>query len=127
MSSYPRMMILIPWFGGWPAWTGLFLESCRWNPAVNFTLVTDAGERDDVPPNVNILQIEFPDYRRRISERLGLRLAWTEPYKLCDLKPALGHIHEDLIQGYDFWGYSDIDLIWGDIRSFFASEIVDYN
>ncbi len=28
----------------------------------------------------------------------------SSPYKLCDLKPALGFIHADRIQGFDFLG-----------------------
>jgi hypothetical protein len=43
------------------------------------------------------------------------------------MKPALGRIHSDLLVGYDFWGYGDIDVIYGDIRHFYNENIRDYN
>ena len=38
-----------------------------------------------------------------------------EAYKICDFKPAFGKLFEDYLSEYDFWGYSDIDLILGDL------------
>ena len=43
---------------------------------------------------------------------------------LCDLKPALGFIHQSEIAGYDYWGYGDLDVIYGDIRRFYTPEIL---
>lgn len=40
------------------------------------------------------------------------------PYKLCDFKTAYGYIFNDLFEGYDYWGYYDIDTIWGNILKF---------
>jgi hypothetical protein len=41
---------------------------------------------------------------------------------LCDIKPALGYIHADRLEGFDFWGFSDIDLIYGNLRAYFSAE-----
>lgn len=43
-------------------------------------------------------------------------------YKLCDLRPWYGFIHEDILKGYDYWGYGDIDLVYGNLK-FFLSEL----
>lgn len=37
------------------------------------------------------------------------------PYGLVEFKPALGHIFHDLIRGYSHWGYTDLDIIFGDL------------
>jgi len=47
------------------------------------------------------------------------------PYKLCDFKPAYGFIFKDLVSNYDFWGCSDIDMIFGNIRNFITSKILN--
>ena len=34
------------------------------------------------------------------------------------LKPAYGEIFKEDIKIYDFWGFADLDIIWGSIESF---------
>jgi hypothetical protein len=38
-----------------------------------------------------------------------------------------GIIHADLIQGYDYFGWSDIDVIYGDIRSIYDNAVLSHN
>jgi hypothetical protein len=42
----------------------------------------------------------------------------TTPYKLCDIRPAYGLIFEDFIKEFEFWGWGDIDLIFGSVKEF---------
>jgi possible eps3O protein len=51
--------------------------------------------------------------------QLGYRkvcISW--PYKLCDYKPTYGYLFEEDLRGYDYWGYIDCDLVFGNIRKF---------
>jgi hypothetical protein len=36
---------------------------------------------------------------------------------------AYGEIFANELHEYDFWGFSDIDLIWGNIRNFYTEEL----
>lgn len=47
------------------------------------------------------------------------------PYKICDYKPAYGEIFSDLLTPYDFWGYGDLDLVYGNISDFFKDSILN--
>ena len=38
--------------------------------------------------------------------------------KLCDLKVTYGVVFADDLLPFDFWGCSDLDIVWGDIRRF---------
>jgi hypothetical protein len=58
------------------------------------------------------------------SEKLGIPLHIEHPYKLCDLKPSYGIIFSEYLNGYDFWGYGDLDLVYGNIRKFITSDIL---
>lgn len=124
MPPLKRIRVIIPWFGPWPAWLSLFLQSCRWNPSVDFLLVGDQPPPEDVPANVAFLTVGFDDYRRMIAGRLGIRPRWTDPYKICDIRPAFGFLHADLVEGYDYWGYGDLDVIYGDIRHFYTPDVL---
>jgi hypothetical protein len=51
---------------------------------------------------------------------LGFEVRPSAPYKLCDFKPAYGHLFEEFLTGWDYWGYIDLDVIYGDIRRFLS-------
>ncbi|WP_144928171.1 MULTISPECIES: DUF6625 family protein [unclassified Pseudomonas] len=122
INSCPSILFIIPYFGRWPFWMPLFLESCRRNPDIDWLLFSDCGVPQDLPSNVTVEIITFEAYCQLVSERLHIEFRPTQAYKLCDIKPALGHIHVDRLEGYDFWGFGDIDLVYGDLRQYFTAE-----
>lgn len=122
MKAEPSICFIIPYFGRWPFWMPFFLESCRYNPDVDWVLFSDCGVPGRLPDNVRVHEVSYVDYCRLVSKRLGIEFAPGNPYKLCDIKQALGYIHQDILQGYDFWAFGDIDLIYGDLRGYFTAE-----
>lgn len=120
------IVILIPWFGPWPEWIDFFVESCRANADVDWVLVTDADPPENQAPNLRYVRTSFADYKARISDALGFRFDPADPYKLCDIRPALGEIHRDLIRGYGFFGFGDLDLVYGNIRETYDEETLDH-
>lgn len=121
-GEVPTIRILIPYFGQWPFWFSFFLESCRRNPTIDWLFFTDCGIPADAPDNVRFIEMGFSEYCDLVSERLGIDFHPDTAYKLCDIKPALGEIHAEHVEGYDFWAFGDIDVIYGDLRGYFTSE-----
>jgi hypothetical protein len=122
MRQPGSIILIIPYFGRWPFWMSFFIESCRLNKDINWLLVGDCAELADLPRNVAHKKISFHEYCEFVSSRLGFTFAPDRAYKLCDLKVALGHIHHADIVDYEYWGFSDLDLIYGDLRSYFTAE-----
>ena len=120
-TALPSIGFVIPYFGNWPFWFPFFLESCRANPSINWIFHTDCGIPADLPTNVRIVEETFESYCQRVSNSLGIVFRPSNPYKLCDLKPALGYIHREELKNYDFWAFGDIDLVYGDLRSYFTT------
>jgi hypothetical protein len=119
------VLIIIDYFGEtFPEWIDLFFESCRWNPTIDWMIHTDCKTNATVPENVTIKQMEWNDYVRLVSRKLGINFQPSSSYKICDIRPALGIIWGAEIKGYDFFGYSDLDLIYGNIRNFYTNEIL---
>jgi hypothetical protein len=112
----------MPYFGQWPFWMPFFLQSCRFNPSVDWLLYTDCQPLDHCPENVRVVQISLNDYCRKVSTKLSIDFSPTKAYKLCDIRPALGLIHEDELRAYHFWGFGDIDVVYGDLRAYFTDE-----
>jgi hypothetical protein len=121
-QASPRICFLIPYFGRWPFWMPLFLESCRMNSDIDWQFFSDCGIPTNLPGNVRIQSIGYSDYCALVAHRLEIAFQPENPYKLCDIKPALGHIHEDHLVGYDFWAFGDIDLIYGQLRDYFTDQ-----
>lgn len=121
-DEFPSICFVIPYFGRWPFWIPFFLESCRANPTIDWLFFSDCGRPDDCPPNVKVIDMTYSDYCEYASSRLGVHFAPFDPYKLCDLKPALGLVHERELTDYDFWAFGDIDVVYGDLRKHFTNE-----
>lgn len=121
-SVLDSICIVIPYFGKWPIWMPYYLETCRFNNTINWVFYTDCGKPENLPPNVKIIDISYTDYCDLVSQKLGLEFHPENPYKLCDIKPLLGYIHADELNGFDFWGFGDIDLVYGDLRAYFNQD-----
>ena len=78
----------------------------------------------DIPENVKIVNITLQDIKQRVDKVVGFDAKLTTPYKLCDIKVMYGEVFSDYVKGYDFWGYCDIDLIFGDIRKFLTDKVL---
>lgn len=120
-----KICFAIPYFGAWPRWFDIFLKTCSLNPSVNWLFYTDCPRPKDGPPNVRFVRGSFRSFSRLASEKLGLDLEIRSIRKLCDLKPAYGAIFQDYLKKYDFWGYGDIDVVYGDIRKFITDRMLD--
>ncbi|WP_342743073.1 DUF6625 family protein [Methylobacillus rhizosphaerae] len=114
--------IIIPYFGNWPFWMPVFLESCRYNSTIDWLIYTDCTIPKNCPDNVKVIQVSFRAYCTYLSSRLQMDFYPDSAYKLCDIKPMLGHVHHDEIAGYDFWGFGDIDVVYGNLRAYFTRE-----
>lgn len=118
------VLILIPYFGKWPEWIELYLHTCKNNPSIDWIFFTDCEVPNDSPKNVRFIRYSFSDYCRLISERLRISFQPETPYKLCDIRPALGFIHYDLVKDYDNFSYGDVDLFYGDLRKHYPDKLL---
>ena len=126
VESFDRMSkiaIIIPYIGALPNYFPLWLQSCKNNPTIDWLLYTDQ-ELYDLPENVICKKVSFSQLRERFQKNFDFSISLNVPYKFCDFKPSFGEIFEDDLKGYDFWGYGDIDLIYGDIREFVTEELL---
>lgn len=108
------------YFGQWPNYFAFWLKSCSYNTEIDFFLVSDIPtEGYEIPENVHIVRRSFADVQQLIQSKFPeIKVSVDRPYKLCDFKTAYGYIFDDLFAGYQYWGFFDIDTIWGNIVKF---------
>lgn len=125
VQSEHSIAVILPYFGNFPNYFPLWLQSCAANPSVHWFVFTDSKVTYDYPSNFTVIQCTLQDVERWAQDWLGDDIPLIRPHKLCDFKVLYGGIFSKWIEGYTHWGYCDVDLIFGDIRSFVTDEILN--
>lgn len=120
-----KICIVILWFGKLPETFPIWLSSAEANNTIDFLIFTDQKINLTFAENIKIHNISFENMRKNIQKKYNFTINLNSAYKLCDYKPAYGDIFEVHLKKYDFWGFCDIDLIFGDIRHFLTDDILN--
>src|SRR5690554_405212 len=118
------ILLIIPYFGKWPLWFDAYLLSVAANPTIQWLCPTDCKIPKHHPTNITFLPTTLSELNRHVNAVVEVEVP-LNPRKFCDLKPAYAEIFADQVQGYDFWGISDMDVIWGDIRKFMTADLLN--
>lgn len=105
----------IPYFGQWPFWMRLFLESCRPNSCAEFLLFADHPLPIEPPENVRFIPMTLVEFEKRVSQVLEMPVKINDTHKVCDFRPFFSYVFSDYLCESEFWGYCDIDLVFGDL------------
>ena len=115
IQSGGRTLVIVTWFGPLPVHFSLWAKSCGANPHIDFLLVTDQRVAGNLmPPNVRINRMQFKNVIIQFARHTGMTLTFSNPHKMCDFKP-LYHLLACDLEYYDYWGFCDLDVIFGDL------------
>lgn len=119
-----RVALVIAYYGRWPVWMPAFLRSCAENPEIDWLIITDLKPPRS-PRNVYYHEYSMLDLEEAFSAAVGQRIRLQQAYKLVDLKPVYGLAFASLLNGYEFWGICDLDIVWGNIKKFVTDATLD--
>lgn len=99
-----KKLMITCFFGDLPPW----IEHYQPPKGYDFLLVTD-----------------LEDFNRRVKEKLEIDSP-IQPGtgKPWDFRPALGILYEEELQGYDFWGHTDLDCVYGNVEKWVTEEFL---
>lgn len=118
--------IILPYYGKLPNYFPLWLKTAGFNRNFTFMLFSDEDfSCYSIPPNVQVHRMTLNEIRARIAPHLDFDFVLDSPYKLCDYRPMYGLIFQDYLEGYDFWGHCDPDIIWGDMAKYITDDILN--
>jgi hypothetical protein len=118
--------VLTCWYGNYPWYFPYYVHSCSFNPTIDFYIITDNFcEIPNKPDNLIIINKTLEEIKKTASEKLDLSVSIDYPYKLCDFKPAYGFLFPEITKGYEFWGQSDLDIIYGNVRDFITDDMLN--
>jgi hypothetical protein len=110
-----RILLIVSYFGKLPWYFNLWKKSAELNAGIDFLLITDSLVEVECG-NIKIMQINIDEYCYIFSRKTGYDFKPRSYHKLCDFRPFYGLVLEDKIKGYNYWGYSDMDLIYGNLN-----------
>ena len=122
-----KYVVFSPYFGKLPQWFPLWLKSCSYCKEIAFVVFTDDNYEGTVPKNVVIEKISFSSFKDKIQKKFDFNISLETPYKLCDYKPVYGYVFKEYLKNAQYWGYCDMDLIFGNICKFLPNDINDYD
>ena len=121
-----RIAIFMTWFGPLPDYFPYWLRSAEMNSSIDFICICDQLIESNAE-NIKVIRTDMQTEIRHYEKILQRKIRITAPYKFCDCRAFFGILYSELLNGYDFWGYCDIDLVFGDIRKFVTDEVLSCN
>lgn len=119
-----KIVLIVPYYGKFPNYFQLFLDSCKRNSSFNWLLFTDDHTAYHYPENVSVIYNTFDACKKIVQSKFDFEVELSNPQKLCDYKCAYGYIFEEYLGNADFWGYCDVDIIWGKLDTFITGEML---
>lgn len=120
-----KIAVIALWFGPLRDYFRLWARSLQVNEGYDFLLFTDQKiETPGLPDNLKVINITLDGLKDTIRQRLDIHPTFEKSYKLCDFRPSFGELFAPSLQDYDFWGYCDMDLMFGNLSDFLTDDIL---
>lgn len=120
-----KIILINIYFGSLPTTFPLWLKSIEKNPQINFLLITDDKTQYEYPSNIKVIYDTFEHIKEMFKKNFNFNITLDSPYKLCEYKPFYNLILNEEIKKFDFWGYCDLDLIFGNIEKFITDDVLE--
>lgn len=97
-----RKLLLAQWFGPLPPWYKVWSEN--------------VGQLGEYGYDIRI-DLDEIGFAERVKDTIGVTFPGGG-YKVCDYRCAFGLIYADVLKGYDMWGTTDMDMVYGRVGHF---------
>src|SRR3990167_4792831 len=109
--SVIKKIFLTPFFGELPEWMDKY--------TAHFEAILRPKGYDW------LLDTDFESFKKRVKDKLGIEYPGLPGTgKVWDYRGTLGFLYEDEIKGYDFWGHTDFDCVYGDVDKWVTDEFL---
>lgn len=105
-----KKLFIVPWTGGHPEWIDKYKKNIEPLKKYGFEwlLVTD-----------------MEDFKDRARKLFNLEPVIVErTIKSADFHPMMGLMYAEELKGYDFWGHTDLDVVYGNLSHYVSDEFL---
>lgn len=105
-----QSVILVIWIGKFPKSFNMWLHSISLLP-FDFIFYTDQPKPINISYKWNYTSMN--SLKNQFSAFMKFDVELPFPYKICDYRPAFGEMFYEEVKEYKYWGYCDLDVIFG--------------
>lgn len=126
MQIKTRSAILVQlWMGKIPDYFWYHYETTK-NLDIDFLFITDQDTKLE-SRNYKVIKTNKDSLENLIKQNIGIEYKIDNLRNINILKSAFGDLFSEYLSGYDFFGYYDIDTLFGDIRKFIDPHLDSYD
>ena len=126
-----KKVFLITEFGSPFSWTNEYIKNVG-NLADTgwYWKIFTPNKYDNLPSNVEVIDMSAEQFAELVEKKLGVKTnMYTSPLgvpsvHITDFYVASGVIFEDYIKDADFWGITNMDIVYGRLSRFIPDELL---
>lgn len=117
-----KIALFTPYFtypgGKFPNWFEYWQKSASYNSEIDFFVHTNVDiSQYKKYRNVHLISMSSEEFWDKLDSILGIKV-YRGYYKTGEYRALCGILFKDIIKDYDYWGSTELDLIYGDIMKF---------
>lgn len=116
-------------FGAPHAWSARYFDNFQMLAPYDWHLKVFTPNAWTSDGNIEIIPMTLAEFDDRIEKTCGVHprnfIENGAPHKLVsDYYPAYGHILQEFIQGYTYWGHTNWDMVYGRLDHFIPDSVL---
>ncbi len=120
-----HLAIAAIYFGKYPSTFKYWMQSCGLNKDIDFYLISDYGKPDEMPENMFYAVSSIQDFENRVQKYLHIQCRLDgRIFKICDFRPLVHIIYQDIFKDYKYVGQCELDMIFGNIHKFLSYDVL---
>lgn len=116
LKTNKKIVLIQLWIGKIPDYFWYHYETTK-NLPIDFLFVTNQNIQLD-SNNYKVLKISEEQIKQLIHQKIGKFFDVIVYRNISQLKPSLGDLFSEYITNYDYFGYYDIDTLFGDVHNY---------
>lgn len=121
-----KLKLIQLWMGKIPDYFWHHYETTKNLKDVEFLIFTNNDLFLD-SPNYKVIQITPEELEGKVSSMLNIDYKISSIKKINDLKSSLGELFEEYLSDCDFYGFYDIDTLFGDFQKWIFPYMEEYD
>jgi hypothetical protein len=123
-----RVCVLSVYMGPLPRYFYHWQRTAKFNKNYDFYIITDNVTERVVEDNITFIPCTLNEYKQKVEALLGdtySDLTQNNIKKIADSKIIYGHLFEDIINNYDWYGWTDLDTFYGDFDKYITEDVLN--
>lgn len=123
--TFPKIVIIIVWFGKFPEWFRFWEVSAKFNRDIDWIIYHDDETLEKEDCNIKIKFMQEHQFWQKACDTVNFLIPYRSLRRVCDLRPFFGIIFSNDIQMYDYFGWGDMDVVYGDMKPFLTPSVMN--